>query len=393
MTKVLLVTRNFPPLQGGMERLLYHTYQELHHEFGVFLVGPLGAKRYLNASTGVIEIPLVPLWRFLALCQWQTYKAAKYFYPNLILSGSGVTVPAALAAGRRFGIPVMTFVHGLDLVADHIVYKTLFLPAIRACDGVIANSSNTARLASEIGVSQSRISVLHPGVALPKWPLEISSGEFRKIYKLGSRPLLLSVGRLTARKGLVEFIEKCMPSIVAALPDAVLMIIGDEAKDAVSGAHKIKARILQAVEAHSLVNNVMLMGAVDDNTLAQAYAASQLFVFPVLEQSHDVEGFGMVALEAAAYGVPTVAFQTGGVPDAVVGGVSGHLIASGDYERFALTIVRLLKQNQTTVTHETCRKFAEAFAWNNFGERLRAICSKVASHSPMVCHKTDLVND
>jgi phosphatidylinositol alpha-1,6-mannosyltransferase len=204
---------------------------------------------------------------------------------------------------------------------------------------------------------------------------------------------LLSVGRLTARKGLVEFIEKCMPSIVATVPDAVLMIIGDEAKDAVGGTHKIKVRILQAVEAHSLVNNVMLMGAVDDNTLAQAYAASQLLVFPILEQAHDIEGFGMVALEAAAYGVSTVAFRAGGVPDAVTDGVSGYLIARSDYERFALTVVGLLKQNQTTVTHETCRKFAEAFAWNKFGERLQAICSKVALHSPMVSHKTDLVND
>jgi phosphatidylinositol alpha-1,6-mannosyltransferase len=374
MAKILLVTRNFPPLRGGMERLLYHVYQELLHEFEVFLVGPSGAQDYLDQGTGYSGIFPVPIWRFLAGCQWHTYQAAKRIRPDLILSGSGVTVPAAIMAGKYFDAPVVTFLHGLDLVADHLLYKTLFLASIRTCNRVICNSNNTARLAVEAGLRDSLIHILNPGVALPTCPLSIPSGEFRNTAGIGMRPTLLSIGRLTKRKGLVEFIERCMPSIAKALPEIVLVIIGDEAKDAVGGAYGVKQNLVKAIESHNLAKNVILLGAVDDETLAQAYAASQLLVFPVIEQPHDIEGFGMVAVEAAAHGLPTVAFRVGGVPDAVADGVSGYLVNAGDYVKFTATIVAHLQQAHVPIVPESCRQFAEDFAWEKFGARLRKIC-------------------
>jgi phosphatidylinositol alpha-1,6-mannosyltransferase len=96
-------------------------------------------------------------------------------------------------------------------------------------------------------------------------------------------------------------------------------------------------------------------------------------VFPVKDIPGDVEGFGMVALEAAAHGLPTVAFGAGGVPDAVADGVSGSLVPAGDYPQMAACIDRYLAGDWGSVSPASCVAFAEDFAWPGYGERLRSL--------------------
>jgi phosphatidylinositol alpha-1,6-mannosyltransferase len=84
----------------------------------------------------------------------------------------------------------------------------------------------------------------------------------------------------------------------------------------------------------------------------------------------DVEGFGMVALEAAARGVPTVGYAVGGVPDAVDQGVSGELVPAGDATALAQAIGRWLARPRRNVAAQ-CRAFAEHLSWPEFGRRLR----------------------
>ena len=88
-------------------------------------------------------------------------------------------------------------------------------------------------------------------------------------------------------------------------------------------------------------------------------------MFPVRELPGDPEGFGMVAVEAAAHGLPTVAFATGGIVDAVDNGRSGHLVASGDYPGFAVAVSQTLAQRDAL--RDTCIDFAQGFAWPAFG--------------------------
>jgi phosphatidylinositol alpha-1,6-mannosyltransferase len=218
-------------------------------------------------------------------------------------------------------------------------------------------------------VDSGRIVVVHPGVSLP--PPEPGVNDFRERFELNGRPLLLSVGRLIARKGLLEFVENALPAIVAAHTDVCLIVLGEETPDLLQGnSIGLRTRILQRARDLGLTHNLRFIGPQDDNTLALAYRAADVHVFPVRDIPADVEGFGMVAIEAAAHGLPTVAFAVGGVPDAVNDGVSGTLVRPGDYAQFVASVLEWLGRRGDSGVRERASHFASQFSWALFGAQI-----------------------
>jgi phosphatidylinositol alpha-1,6-mannosyltransferase len=369
----MLVTRNFPPLLGGMEKVNQHLLAAMLERWRMVLCGPAGCSAHATFHTDVRESRVRPLLVFLLLTLGHAIRLARHRRPEWIVAGSGLVAPIVWLAARCSEGRTAVYLHGLDVVAPSRIYQWLWLPFIRRCDLVLVNSTNTARLAADKGVAIRKIQVLHPGTDLPV--LDATVGDrFRKSHELGRRPLLLSVGRLTQRKGLVEFVTKAMPVVVAGYPDVLLVVIGGEASEALHvRAGSERERILVAARDAGIEQNLRFLGRCDEATLMAAYQASDLHVFPVLEPSGDVEGFGMVALEAAAHGLPTVAFAVGGVPDAVQEGRTGTLIDSGDYAALAATVMRQLTRQRGGDSIAACREFAAGKAWPIFGERLRSL--------------------
>lgn len=361
---LLLVTRNFPPLWGGMERLNWHMAQELGRRYRVHVVAPTGAGERAPEQVGVTEVALRPLWRFLLGAAFQALIQARRLRPAVVLAGSGLTAPVAWLAARVCGARAVVYVHGLDIVAPSRLYRALWRPLLRRMDGVIANSRATAALAEGAGVSASRLSIVHPGVELP----ELDSGareRFRVRHGLGDVPLLLSVGRLTARKGLREFVADVLPRIVAQRPDVQLLVIGDVPKQALFAEGQTPESIREVARAAGVEEHIRFLGTVSEADLADAYQAADVFVFPVREVLGDIEGFGMVAIEAAAHGLPTVAYAVGGVTDAICDGVSGRLIPFDDHAGFVDAVLEVLDHPSDA---RSVRAYAEQFAWGRFGE-------------------------
>jgi phosphatidylinositol alpha-1,6-mannosyltransferase len=290
--------------------------------------------------------------------------------PQVVLAGSGLAAPAAVAAAAGMGASPMVYLHGLDIVAASRVYRALWLPCIRRCRAVMVNSANTRRLAIDAGVDAGRIRIVHPGTTIPTLDAG-ARARFRARHGIDAgAPLLLSVGRLTARKGLAEFVAGCVPRVRAAHPDTRLVIIGDEAPQALHrGQGAGIERVREAARAQGLEGVVTWLGPCSDAELAEAYQAADLHVFPVRDMPGDVEGFGMVAIEAAAHGLPTVAFDVGGVADAVADGVSGRLVRPGDEEAFAAAVLAELAQAGTG-RREQARAFATSFSWERFGREV-----------------------
>lgn len=369
----MLVTRNFPPLVGGMENVNYRLLKALSECAPALLCGPQGASAYAADADEVRETAIKPLPRFLILTLLRCLALARKFRPCLVMGGSGLVAPIVWMAARLAGARSALYLHGLDIVAPSRIYQTLWLPFIRSAEIVFVNSQHTAGLARARGVKSDRIHLLHPGTEIAELnPLRANA--FRTREDLGERLVLLSVGRLTQRKGLTEFVGMSLPRIVAAYPDCVLLVIGDEAVDALhSRGGSQKDRIVEAARMAGVESNLRFFGRCDGPTLDAAYEAASFHVFPVMELPGDVEGFGMVALESAAHGLQTVAFAVGGVPDAVRDGVTGRLVSPGDYNEFARVVIDLAKVGSNPATIGACRDFASDKSWAKFGQRLKSV--------------------
>lgn len=371
MPRILLITRNLPPLVGGMERLNWHMAEELSKQANVHIIGPSGAAALKPEASTLSEAPLKPLPLFLLLTFIKGLWITLRWKPDVILAGSGLTAPIAWLLSRLCGARSAAYLHGFDITVNHNLYRWLWRPTFKKLDQIIVNSTPTQNLAIAAGVSQNNISIVYPGVSLPEASQSAKSiAAFKEQHGLTGKKILLSVGRLTTRKGLREFVEQALPNIVKAEPDAVLVVIGEAPKNSLGASIQTIESIQAQAEHCGVVDHIRFLGVITDKVLlATAYEAADVHVFPIRHIPDDPEGFGMVAIEAAAHGLPTVAFATGGVVDAVSENLSGTLLPSENYTALSEQTIKVLHTN--IPAPHSCRDFAAKFAWKKFGENLK----------------------
>jgi len=367
--RILLITRNLPPLVGGMERLNWHMADELSKYAEVKVVGPTGAATIKPKNVQVLESPLKPLGLFMLIALCKAFWTAVCFKPNVIIAGSGLTAPLVWLISKLTNAKSVVYLHGFDITAAHWVYQKIWVPFFKRMDSVIVNSTPTKTLALNAGVLEKKMSIVHPGVTLPVTAQSSSAIQsFKKKYNLEQKKILLSVGRLTTRKGLKEFVENSLAYIVQQEPDVILVVVGESPKNSLGAGLQTREEILEAARKSQIENHILFLGVITDNEqLVTIYEAADVHVFPVRHIPDDPEGFGMVAIEAAAHGLLTVAFATGGIVDAVKQNKSGWLVEKNNYEALAKQTITALEQPKST---EQCQHFAGQFEWSIFGKKI-----------------------
>ena len=171
--------------------------------------------------------------------------------------------------------------------------------------------------------------------------------------------ILCSVGRLVPRKGVAWFVDNVMPS----LPDDVRFLVAGEGPE--------RARIEAAIDRHRLSDRVGLLGAVSDEDLQALYQGADLFMMPNVPVPGDMEGFGLVMVEAGLCGLPVVASGIEGIADVVTDGLNGHLVGTGDAAGFADAIMRYHHKPSelSAASHRARAHTVEKFGWEAVTDR------------------------
>jgi phosphatidylinositol alpha-1,6-mannosyltransferase len=380
---ILVITWNFPPKLGGMESLIAGLCKELRKNHPLFVIASYAA------SDGAHEEWIFrPRWPGLpAFSLYALSRGALLLWRNpdirVIIGGSAMVTPLLLILARFFRRKAMVNVHGLDLVYHSALYQFLCVRWIKHCDGIIANSHFTASLARAKKIPERSIRVIPPGVDCGG-DLSSQGSQAKKDLGFDGRKVLLYVGRLTRRKGVKEFMERSLPAVIAEVPEACFVIVGDNATDSMVHRDDVASEIRAALKASPPGDHVRLLGALEGHELARAYAASDLLVLPVIPIEDDVEGFGMVLLEGAAAGKPCVATRAGGIPDAVQDGKSGILVAAGDYESMSRAILELLRDEalRQSMGRYAQRRARAQFAWPSIVARYEEMLSSLTADRP-----------
>lgn len=367
--KILVVTRNLPPLIGGMERLNWHIADELSKGHDVTIISHTEAKRQAPQNVNFYGVQLNPLPLFLVLAFIKTFWVCLTQRPDILFAGSGLTAPIVTFWAKFFRKKSIVYIHGLDIGTNNKLYNLLWIPFIKSAHKIIANSSPTYDICLKKGIGKKKLSIIHPGVSFPPKPRnEQLIQQLKNQYNLQDKKILISVGRLTERKGLNEFIDLSFSKIVKNIPNTVLVIVGDTPNQSLNKNLQPKELIVSTARKHNVENNIIFTGNIsDDGILSSFYYLADLHIFPVKHILEDPEGFGMVAIEAAAHGTPTVAFATGGIVDAVKQNESGWLVEKNHYEVLTRQVIEALQQFKNS---EQCQNFAKGFEWSILGEKV-----------------------
>jgi phosphatidylinositol alpha-1,6-mannosyltransferase len=365
---ILVITWNFPPRQGGIERLISNLCHGLRKRHQLFVITSFAPS--VDRKEDWIFRPkwpgLLPFFLY-ALCHG-FFLLRRNPEIKVILGGSALVTPLVLLLGKIFHRKVVINVHGSDLVYPSTLYQGLCVRWIRFCDQIVANSRYTASLAEENRAERGSICVITPGVAWEQF-VPLGNGDMKNVKReiaLEGRKILLYVGRLVRRKGVKEFLQRSFVGIVAEIPEVCFVIVGENATESLIHGDDVLSEIRALVRELRLENQVRLVGRLSDGDLTKFYQAADLMVLPVLSLKNDVEGFGMVILEAAAAGKPAVATRVGGIPDAIEDGKSGILVEPEDYEPMSQAIVSLLRDDQRRLGmgEFAQRRAREKFGWD-----------------------------
>lgn len=267
--------------------------------------------------------------------------------------------------GSRYGI----IAYALEVRAlgrTHGWPRRLEAQMYRDADFVIAVSGFTRELLIDSGVDATKVHVVHPGVSALYLQAEDAREAVRASLGLGNEFVVGTTARLVRRKG-HELVLRALAQLLGSGRPFQYLVVGDGPE---------RERLEQLAEGLGIGHAVSFLGHVDEGDLPGLYDAMDLFVLPTQPTGdpYDVEGFGIVFLEAAARGLPSVASPVGGVPDAVIDGETGLLVPPAP-DAIAGAIGTLVNDAElrSRMAARARQRVVEDFTWPRIAEEIARI--------------------
>ena len=281
----------------------------------------------------------------------------------------------ALQLKRWCKVPFVVYAHGNEILAaiDSDWDKPRLALMKAAC--VLANSSFTARLLQKAGVAPEAIEIIPMGCDVDKFRPRSPNMQLRRKV-LGDRapgPMILTVGGLVERKG-HDMVIRSLPAVCQRVPDVTYLIVG---------AGLFRERLDELAVELGVRDRVVFAGRVPDDELPDVYAMCDVFAMPSRARPtlHDVEGFGLVFLEAGACAKPVVAGRSGGIEDAVVDGYTGLVVDPSDVRDISQALIRLLTDSELRgrLGQQGRDRVEKGRTWSIVGARVQGILERVGN--------------
>ncbi|MCW2637603.1 MAG: putative Glycosyltransferase [Blastococcus sp.] len=337
MSRTLVVTNDFPPRQGGIQTFVAALLARRPPGSLVVLASDApGAAAYdAGLPYPVVRRPTAMMLPTPGTARQAAELARRHGCDSAFFGAAaplGLVAPALRAAGVRH---LVGATHGHETGWVALPGSRQMLQRIAGGLDVLTYISEytRGRLAPALA-GRTRLAQLSPGVDVDLFTPAADGADVRRRLGLGEAPVVACVSRLVPRKG-QDVLVAGWPQVLARHPDARLLLVG---------GGPAESALRRAVAARGLEHSVVLTGPVPPADLPGYYAAGDVFAMPCRTRRAglDVEGLGMVFLEAAACGRPVVAGTSGGAPETVQEGVTGHVVEPRSAEAVAMTIADLL---------------------------------------------------
>ncbi|MCG5458767.1 glycosyltransferase family 4 protein [Micromonospora sp. PSH03] len=338
MSRTLLITNDFPPRPGGIQSFVHNlAVRQPAGSVVVYASSWRGAAKFDADQPFEVIRERTRVLLPTPLIARRAARLARAYDCDTVWFGAAAPL-GLLAAGlrRRAGIHrVVAQTHGHEIGWAAVPAARPALRRIgRGVDVTTYLGEYTrSRLARVLdGVTELRR--LAPGVDVDTYHPSVDGEQVRARLGLTDRPVVVCVSRLVPRKG-QDTLIRALPEIRRRVPDAALLIVG-------GGPYR--ATLEKLARQTGVERDVVFTGTVPSVELPAHYAAGDVYAMPCRTRNRglDVEGLGIVYLEASATGLPVVAGDSGGAPDAVREGETGYVVRGRDVAQLADRVARLL---------------------------------------------------
>lgn len=343
--KTLLITLDFAPRWGGIARYLVNVCAQMPVD-QIMVLAPKGANttsfddtvEYKITRKNLINNLSYPKWLFSF---WFSYKAIKDNQIKQIWVGNVLPLGTVVwLLSYLMPIKYTVITHGMDvmLAQEKPRRKWLLKKILKRADTITANSNYTKQQVVALGINSDKIVIVYPGLDLASQTKEVKvpAGKIQALkieHNLNDKKIILSLGRLVARKGVDKMLE-ALPQILKKQPEARFVILGD-------GPYR--DNLEKIITELNLKEYVVMRSNVSEQEKLTWLATCDVFTMPARQiSSYDVEGFGIVYLEANYFGKPVVGGNSAGVSEAIINNETGLLCDPYDPVDIAAKITQIL---------------------------------------------------
>lgn len=335
--KVLFITRKYPPQIGGMEKYSHDLIKNFRHE-----------KEVIALRRSQIHL----LW-FIPYALIKGIFLSRQV--DLIYLCDSLLAPVGLILKLVSKKPVLATAHGLDIIHNNWFYQNINVKSLKYLDKVIAVSRSTQEDCLERGVNSEKCTFIPNGINIKDSNKKYNRKDLSNFLKFNAenRKILLSLGRLTKRKGMIWFVE----NIMSKLDDNIVYLIAGQGSE--------EKNIKEAIIKSKTINQVIMLGEVTEDEKEILYQTSDIFIMPNIKVGNDKEGFGLTPLEASVTELPVIASRIEGLTDAIIDNKNGYLVEAENENQFIEKINSVLNSRERV---NIGRKFSDYtktnFDWN-----------------------------